>query len=171
MTEDKSVYAIWEDIPAGTYTILEGNNQTYTKGSNTDIVIKASGDKDKIQSIEIDGGNVIDPANYELTPGSTVLTLKSSFLETQSVGNHTITFKYDDGEVDATLTVAEASNNNDNNNTGANTNTNTNTNTNNSNNPQTSYNVITYIYSLIFGIICLAGGTIYLKRKKLFGNK
>ena len=169
MTEDKIVYAIWEDIPAETYTILEGDNQTYTKGSNTSVVIKASGDKDKIQSIEIDGGNVIDPNNYELAKGSTILTLKSSFLETQSVGNHTITFKYDDGEVDATLTVAGESNSNDNNNTGGNTGDNANTN--NSNNPQTSYNVITYIYSLIFGIICLAGGTIYLKRKKLFGSK
>lgn len=184
MTEDKTVYAIWEDIPVGTYTILEGNNQTYTKGSNTDIVIKASGDLAKINSIEIDGGNVIDPANYELTSGSTILTLKSSFLENSSIGQHTITIKYNDGEVDATLTVAETSNNNNNNNnndnnnngntntnTNINDNTNTNTNNNNTNNPQTSYDVVTYIYSLIFGIICFAGGSIYLKRKKLFGNK
>ena len=176
MTEDKTVYAIWEDIPAVTYTITEGNNQTYTKGSNTDIVIKASGDLAKINSIEIDGGNVIDPANYELTSGSTILTLKSSFLENSSIGQHTITFKYNDGEVDATLTVAETSNNNNNNdngntNTNINDNTNTNTNNNNSNNPQTSYNVVDYVYTLIIGIICLAGGTIYLKRKKLFGNR
>ena len=176
MTEDRTVYAIWEDIPAGTYTILDGNNQTYTLGSNTDIIIRASGDKDKIISIEIDGGNVIDSSNYELSTGSTILRLKSSFLENSSIGTHTITFKYDDGEVDATLTIAKAANNNtnsgnssNNNNNATNTNNN-NTNNSNTNNPQTSYDVVNYIYSLIFGIICLAGGSIYIKRKNLFGN-
>ena len=177
------VYKLNYTVPAvaPTYTIIEGDNQTYTKGSNENIVIKASGDVSKISSIEIDGGNVIDPANYELTSGSTVLTLKSSFLENSSVGTHTITFKYNDGEVDATLIVAEATNNDNNNNNGNNTGNNTNENTNGdttnngnsttSNNPHTADNIVAYVYELILSIIVVAGGMIYIKRKKVFGNK
>ena len=136
-----------------TYTILEGTNQTYTLGSNKDIVIKASGDKDKITAIEIDNGNVIDPSNYELAQGSTILTLKSSFLEDTSVGEHTITFKYNDGEVSTKLTIANAANNNP-------------TSSNATNNPQTGDNIMFYISMLGLSIIALAGAGIYLKKKR-----
>lgn len=135
------------------YTILEGTNQTYTLGSNKDIVIKASGDKDKITAIEIDNGNVIDPSNYELAQGSTILTLKSSFLEDTSVGEHTITFKYNDGEVSTKLTIANAANNNP-------------TPSKTTNNPQTGDNIMFYISMLGLSIIGLAGAGIYLKKKR-----
>ena len=92
------------------YKILDGDNQTYTLGSNKDLVIRTNGDLDKLQGIEIDNGNPIDPKYYELESGSTILTLKSSFLEASSEGEHTITFKYDDGEVETKLTIAKAQN-------------------------------------------------------------
>ena len=72
------------------------------------------------------------------------------------------------------ITLRETINNNNennNNNDNTNINDNTNTNTNSSNNPQTSYNVFIFIYMLIIGIIFIVGGTIYLKKKKLFDNK
>ena len=51
------------------------------------------------------------------------------------------------------------------------TNNNGNNTTHITNNPQTGYNVSNYIYTLVIGIICLAGGAIYLKRKKIFKNR
>lgn len=194
--EDVTIRLLWKDK----YTILEGDNQTYTLGSNTDIIIKATGDKEKIVSIEIDGGNVIKNSNYELEAGSTILTLKSSFLEEASVGKHTITFKYDDGEANAILTVAEK-NNNDNNNGNNATPTNDNnskgnnstpTNSNNSGennvtpinnntadgtatnnktkNPQTSDNITVYLITLLCSIIGMASGIAYINRKKYLIN-
>ena len=171
MTENKTVYAIWEDIPATVYTILDGNNQTYTKGSNKDIIIRSSGDKDKIISIEIDGGNVIDPSNYTLETGSTILKLKSSFLETSSIGVHTITFKYNDGEVDAHLTITgELNQNNNIQNNNTNTNNNQNENTITASNPKTSDNIINYMSTLLLSIIGIVSGIIYSKKKKQFNK-
>lgn len=135
------------------YTILEGANQTYTLGSNTNIVIKASGDLDKLQAIEIDNGNIISSSNYELASGSTILTLLASFLENSSAGEHTITFRYNDGEVSTKLTIANATNNNP---TPI---------SNNTNNPQTADNVEFYISMLGLSIIALGSIGIYTKRK------
>ena len=172
------------------YSILEGANQTYTKGSNTNIVIKASGDIDKLMAVEIDNGNVISSSNYELANGSTILTLLASFLEDSSIGEHTITFKYNDGEVSTKLTIVEASNSNNdnsdeepannsdenentttepettNNGTNGNSGNNSNSNTNTTSNPQTGDNIMFYISLLGLSIIGFVGAEIYLKKKK-----
>lgn len=132
------------------YTILEGDNQTYIKGSKKDIVIKASGDKDKVAAIEIDNGNPIDPTNYELESGSTILTLKADFLENSSLGEHTITFRYDDGEVSAKLTVAEEDG-------AAETDT---------DNPPTGDNIMFYVSILSLSILVIAGIMLYQEKKE-----
>ena len=90
------------------YKIIEGDNQTYTKGTNKDIVIKCNGVLEDFNGIEIDNGNPVDPSNYEVVSGSTILTLKASFLEESSLGEHTITFNYKDGgSAEAKLTIEE----------------------------------------------------------------
>lgn len=158
------------DEPGVEYTILEGANQTYTKGSNGTITIKASGDLDKVIAIEIDNGNVIDPSNYELTSGSTILTLKTSFLENSSVGTHTITIKYDDGEVETNLTIVNA--NSDDPTTGDDTNQGTGDNQttaptgNATNNPETVDNIILYVALLGVSIMGLVGTGLYLREKR-----
>ena len=152
------IKAVEEEIE---YKILDGANQTYTLGSNTDVIIRASGDLDKLQAIEIDNGNVISSSNYKLDSGSTILTLLASFLENSSVGEHTITFRYNDGEVSTKLTIANATNNNP-------TPTSNNTdNTNTTNNPQTADNILFYISMLGLSIIGLVGAGIYTKKKVL----
>ena len=97
-----------EPVYVADYKIIDGDGQTYIKGSNEDIVIKCNGALEEFNGIEIDNGNPVDPSNYEVESGSTILTLKSSFLEASSVGEHTITFNYKDGgSAEAKLTVAE----------------------------------------------------------------
>ncbi len=157
------------------YTILDGADQTYTEGE--DIVVRASGDLNKLLMLKVDGEE-LSTENYTLKSGSTIATLKSSYLNTLSEGNHTVTFVYNDGEVDATLKVLAAQNTSgdDTNTTGDNTNTGTETNNNTTNDsstgsPQTGDNIVNYVITLILSIIGLAGGSLYLNKKKIFANK
>lgn len=125
------------------YKILSGDNQTYVKGSKQDIVIKSNGELDELKNVEIDNGNVIDPSNYELASGSTILTLKASFLEESSVGKHTITFNYKDGgSVSATLNV-----------------------TNKDTSPKTGDNIILYVLMFISSLIILWTSYVYLRKR------
>jgi len=150
------------------YTILAGPNQTYILGSNEAVVIEASGELDNLMAIEIDNGNVIDQSNYELASPGTKLTLKTHFLENSSLGEHTITIKYNDGEVETKLTIANASNddptNNDDTN-GTNEGTNNTNNQNNTNNPQTADSIVFYVSMLGLSLIGLLSAGIYAKKK------
>ena len=92
-----------------TYTIESGDGQSFTLGGTNDIVIKASGDLAKLTAIKVDG-TTLAGSNYKTESGNTVLTLLNSYLNTLSVGNHTVTFVYNDGSVEAALKVLAAQN-------------------------------------------------------------
>ena len=78
------------------------------KSKREKVVIKCNGVFEDFNGIEIDNGNPVDPSNYEVVSGSTILTLKASFLEESSLGEHTITFNYKDGgSAEAKLTIEE----------------------------------------------------------------
>ena len=87
--------------------IIAGNNQIYNKASGSDVTITCNGDFAKFTGIKVDG-SVVDSSNYTAVSGSTVLTLKASYLGTLTDGSHTITFVYTDGEANANLTVRTA---------------------------------------------------------------
>lgn len=106
------------------YAITAGANQAWTKGSGTDVTITGSGDFSKFTGVQMDGSTV-SSANYTAASGSTVVTLKSAYLETLSNGNHTFTILWNDGSASTTLSVAAGSNsgeddNNNGNNSGNN---------------------------------------------------
>lgn len=92
------------------YSITDGNNQTFILGNTNDILITANGDLSKLTEIKVNN-KTLDSSNYELVSGSTKLTLKNSYLNTLSAGEYTIKFLYNDGSVDATLTIVNPSNN------------------------------------------------------------
>ncbi|MBP3204007.1 MAG: InlB B-repeat-containing protein, partial [Lachnospiraceae bacterium] len=56
--------------------------------------------------IRVDGKDV-DKSNYTAVSGSVVITLKDSFLNTLSVGEHVMTILFDDGSEDVKFTVEE----------------------------------------------------------------
>ena len=87
--------------------IIAGDNQIYDKTSGSDVTITCNGDFAKFTGIKVDG-SVVDSSNYTAVSGSTVLTLKASYLGTLTDGSHTITFVYTDGEANANLTVRTA---------------------------------------------------------------
>ena len=96
-----------EEIAKLPYEIVSGDNQVLEAEENEDLVIKANGSLEKFVKLLVDGVEV-DESNYTLESGSTIVTLKSAFLNTLSSGNHTVTFVYNDGAVDANFKVASA---------------------------------------------------------------
>ena len=51
-------------------------------------------------------GALVDASNYDAKSGSTIVTLKESYLSSLPAGDHTMTFVYDDGEVSADFAIA-----------------------------------------------------------------
>ena len=86
------------------YDIVEGDGSSWTEGSNLNITFVVNGLFSKFVGIKVDGKDV-DKANYEVKAGSTILTLKASYLDTLAVGEHTITVVYTDGSTDGTFNV------------------------------------------------------------------
>ena len=96
-------------ISFGEYEIEEGANQTYVIGSGKDITVKANGALAKFIGLKIDG-ILVDESNYTKVEGSTIVTLKTAYLDTLSVGEHELTFVYNNGEVSTNLTVSDSKN-------------------------------------------------------------
>lgn len=86
------------------YDIVEGDGSSWTEDSDHNITFVVNGLFSKFVGIKIDGKDV-DKANYEVKAGSTIITLKASYLDTLAVGEHTITVVYTDGSTDGTFNV------------------------------------------------------------------
>ena len=103
---DTVIKIIWKDAGVK-YTILSGDNQTYEVDSSKDIVIKVDGNLEKLIKVKLDGIEV-NSSNYELKSGSTILTLKSNYLNTLEPGIHKVEFEYNDGYAEATLIMEKS---------------------------------------------------------------
>ena len=86
------------------YDIVEGDGSSWTEDSDHNITFVVNGLFIKFVCIKVDGKDV-DKANYEVKAGSTIITLKSSYLDTLAVGEHTISVVYTDGSTDGTFNV------------------------------------------------------------------
>ena len=89
------------------YDIIQGADQTYTKGSGATLTITGDGDYADFSAVQVDGTN-IDAANYSVVEGSTVVTLTNAYLESLGNGSHTFTIVWVDGTASTTLTVQAA---------------------------------------------------------------
>lgn len=103
-----TTYEAKEDL--GKYTILDGANQNYFIDTGKDLTIKVDGDISDFEDIKVDDVTV-DKENYTITSGSTIVTLKQSYLNTLLEGTHKISFVYKDGEVSTTFTINNSKNN------------------------------------------------------------
>ncbi|MBP5266050.1 MAG: leucine-rich repeat protein [Lachnospiraceae bacterium] len=89
------------------YEIIQGADQTYTKGSGATVTITGDGDFANFSSVQVDG-TAIDAANYSVVEGSTVVTLSNAYLESLGNGSHTFTIVWNDGTASTTLTIKAA---------------------------------------------------------------
>lgn len=90
----------------GDYEVVNGDGSKWEKGTDTGLVFTANGAYSKFTGIEVDG-KAVDKGDYTAVSGSTVITLKPEYLETLSVGTHTLTVQYTDGEASCEFTIAE----------------------------------------------------------------
>ena len=86
------------------YQITAGNNSQWTVGEDRPITITANGAFAKFVGIQVDGVNV-DAGNYTAVSGSTIITLKPDYLSTLSVGKHTLTVRFTDGQADGQFEI------------------------------------------------------------------
>ena len=86
------------------YKFTKGDGSSVLKNSGNDLSFTVNGAFDKFTGIEVDG-KAVDEANYTVKSGSTIITLKASYLKTLSAGKHTITVKYSDGQAQGTFYV------------------------------------------------------------------
>lgn len=137
---------IIEKLP--NYKIIKGAGNTWVMNSNKELTFCADADISLFVEVRIDG-SVVDPKNYSVTSGSTIVTLKPSYLNTFKDGEHTIEIIFKDGKAATTFKIAKQSSNS----TATTKNTTT---TNNSRSPKTGDFTDAGIYILLLGMLVIA---------------
>jgi len=99
---DENVDADGNGIPE--YSIVTGKDSQYSKGQSSELKFTGNGTINRFVEVKVDG-EVLDDTHYTAVSGSTVVTLKKSYLDTLSLGKHTLTVVYLDGEASCTFTV------------------------------------------------------------------
>lgn len=94
------------DTTKPSYIITAGADEIYTLDKEGTITITCSGDLDKLIGIYVDD-NLLDTMQYLVKEGSSILTLKSDYLNTLEAGTHTLKFVYNDGSAETTFTIKE----------------------------------------------------------------
>ncbi|MGM9876792.1 MAG: bacterial Ig-like domain-containing protein, partial [Bacilli bacterium] len=145
------------------YTVLEGENKKFIKNQYEDISVRIDVDVTLFQKVYMDDKEV-DRSNYVVTSGSTIITLKQSYLNTLSIGSHTMKTVFADGGVAySTITVIKEDNDTNNVDKG-NTNIENNTNV-TSSNPKTGDNIVTFVAMFIVSVLGIAITVKYNKNK------
>ena len=89
-----------------TYDILDGAGSSWTQNTDGSLAIRGSGEISKFRAVKVDGVTV-DPVNYTVTEGSTIITFKPEYLKSLSAGNHSFELIWTDGTAATNFTVAE----------------------------------------------------------------
>ena len=84
--------------------IIDGNGQSVTKGSNQPLTFRSNALFGDFIRFELDG-ETVDPMNYVVKEGSTIVTLNADYVATLSPGEHTIGIVSQSGTATATFTV------------------------------------------------------------------
>ena len=87
--------------------ITAGANGTWQKGTNDGLSFTSNAAFTDFQKVQVDG-NDLDPANYTVKEGSTIVTLKAEYLETLTVGKHTLAIVSDTGTATTEFTIKAA---------------------------------------------------------------
>ena len=99
------------EIPVGgietSYAITEGTGSSYALQSGNSLTVRGNGDFSKFTGIKVDGVQ-IGADNYEAKSGSTIVTLKSSYLDTLTEGTHSLEILWTDGSASTAFTIQQS---------------------------------------------------------------
>ena len=93
--------------PAFKAMIIEGANGKWQKGSEDALSFTSNAAFADFLKVQVDGKD-LDASSYAVKEGSTVVTLKPSYLEALSVGKHTLAIVSDTGTAETEFTVVAA---------------------------------------------------------------
>lgn len=93
--------------PAFKAMIIEGANGKWQKGSEDALSFTSNAAFADFLKVQVDGKD-LDASNYTVEEGSTIVTLKPSYLETLSAGKHTLAIVSDTGTAETEFTVVAA---------------------------------------------------------------
>ena len=86
------------------YKIVNGASQTVTENSGETVSFRSNCGIEKFVRLEIDE-KLVDPENYIVKEGSTIVELKPEYLATLEVGKHGVSIVSQDGTADTTLRI------------------------------------------------------------------
>lgn len=96
-----------EDIAILAPTIIEGAGQAITVDTAKDLSFRSNAPIKYFKTVLVDDMEV-GADNFVLTSGSTIVTLKASFVKTLGVGEHKLSVVSTTGTAETTFTIAEA---------------------------------------------------------------
>lgn len=96
-----------EDIAILAPTIIEGAGQAITVDTAKDLSFRSNAPIKYFKTVLVDDMEV-GADNFVLTSGSTIVTLKTSFVKTLGVGEHKLSVVSTTGTAETTFTIAEA---------------------------------------------------------------
>ena len=183
-----------EEVKPKEYKVIEGANQKYTMDESKNATFRINAEYNIFEN----GGKVyvdntlVDNNNYTSKSGSTIITLKDTYLKTLSVGEYTLKVAFtDSGEATTKFEIAKKveenkDNNSNNNNSNKNDNNNNNDNSDNNDNidnttsntenenkeeiisnPKTGDNVMLYVTIASVSILGLGATTIVSRKRKM----
>ena len=95
-----------EKLVSNTYKIIDGANGKHTIGKDGTLTFRSNAPFSEFVAVLVDGVKV-DPSNYDVSEGSTIVRLKQSFLDTLSKGSHTIAIQSIGGTAATNFSIAE----------------------------------------------------------------
>ena len=87
--------------------ITAGANGSWQKGTKDGLTFTSNAAYKHFQKVQVDGKD-LDASNYTVKEGSTIVTLKTSYLETLSVGKHTLAIVSETGTATTEFTIKAA---------------------------------------------------------------
>lgn len=85
--------------------VLEGSGQEYYTMAPSVLSFRSTAPLDELQDVTVNG-EVLDPSNYDLEEGSTIVKLKTDYLKTLDAGSYNIKIESQNQTADGEFTVA-----------------------------------------------------------------
>jgi len=142
-----------EEVSPKEYKFTEGANQIYTIDESKNAIFRIDADFSLFDGKVYIDGTLIDAKNYKAESGSTVITLNKEYVDTLSIGEHTIKVEFSDGGSATTKFEVKAKQVNT-------------EKTEDITNPQTGDNIGTYIILSIISVLGIAATVVINNKKK-----
>lgn len=142
-----------EEVSPKEYKFTEGANQIYTIDESKNAIFRIDADFSLFDGKLYIDGILVDAKNYKAESGSTVITLNKEYVDTLSVGEHTIKVEFSDNGSATTKFEVKAKQVNT-------------EKTENITNPQTGDNIGIYIILSIISVLGIAATVVINNKKK-----